>query len=242
MVLAVLGWLLAAPVAAQRRGHEAAGQGEAKPRTAPAPQAPARAVPRGSDTGGTAGTRGSTGGDRASGDKVDRRSGDSPAGSGTSTGRGDTTGSRPRDGRPATGEAVPRTSPPSTGGRDTADIPWSYGGYGYGGYGFGGYYGGYYDPYGPGFGYPVPGYAQYLGFYEEGALKLKVRPRAASVYVDGYYTGIVDSFDGLFQRLRIEAGPHRIEVHAPGFESLTFDVRIEPGRTTTYHGELERIQ
>jgi hypothetical protein len=110
--------------------------------------------------------------------------------------------------------------------------PYGYGGYGYGGYG--GYgYGGYYDPYG--------GYAQYPLFYDEGKLRLKMKPTAAAVYVDGYYVGVVDDFDGIFQRLRLEAGVHRIEIQEPGFEPLIVDVRIEPGRTTTYRGSLRRI-
>jgi hypothetical protein len=62
------------------------------------------------------------------------------------------------------------------------------------------------------------------------------------VYVDGYFVGIVDQFDGTFQRLHIETGPHRIEVRAAGYEPLTFDVRITADHTTTYQGELKKIQ
>jgi len=68
-----------------------------------------------------------------------------------------------------------------------------------------------------------------------------MKPRDATVYIDGYYVGIVNDFDGVFQKLSIEAGSHRVEVRAPGYETLTFDVRIEPGRTTTYHGELKKL-
>jgi hypothetical protein len=164
---------------------------------------------------------------------------------------------RPRDGKPIIGEAVPRTSPPATGGGGTVIVPGYYGGYvpwGFGGLGFGGYYGGYYDPYGPygGYGYgPYGGYDPYGGYpypqygygrqYDEGALRLKIKPSSAAVYVDGYYAGVVDDFNGLFQRLHLDAGPHRIEVRAPGYESLMFDVRIEPDRTTTYRGELKKL-
>jgi len=121
--------------------------------------------------------------------------------------------------------------------------PWGYGGYpGYGGYGYGGsgYYGGYYDPwYG---GYPVSPQPTYDTYRDEGSLKLKLKPRDAEVYVDGYFVGLVDDFDGIFQRLHIESGTHRIEVRAPGYEPLAFDVRITPEHTTTYQGELKRIQ
>ena len=63
----------------------------------------------------------------------------------------------------------------------------------------------------------------------------RARPR----YVDGY-VGVVDDFDGIFQ-LHIDSGPHRIEVHAPGYETLTFDVRITPDHSTTYQGEMKKL-
>jgi hypothetical protein len=110
----------------------------------------------------------------------------------------------------------------------------------YGGFGYGGaYYGGYYDPW-------YGGYASYpqssSSYSDEGALRLKIKPREAAVYVDGYYVGIVDNFDGIFQKLHIESGAHRIEVRAAGFETLTFDVRITPDHSTTYQGEMKKIQ
>ena len=69
-----------------------------------------------------------------------------------------------------------------------------------------------------------------------------MNPSDASVYVDGYYVGIVDDFDGLFQKLHIETGAHRVEVRAPGYEPLVFDIRISPDHSTTYQGELKKIQ
>jgi len=56
--------------------------------------------------------------------------------------------------------------------------------------------------------------------------------------VDGYYAGQVDDFDGVIQRLELESGPHRIEIRAVGFEPLVVEVRVQPGRTITYHGDL----
>ena len=62
----------------------------------------------------------------------------------------------------------------------------------------------------------------------------------AEVYVDGYYAGVVNDFDGLFQKLTIDGGQHHVELRAPGFETLGFDVQIEPNHTTTYRGELTK--
>lgn len=104
-----------------------------------------------------------------------------------------------------------------------------------------GYYDPYwYDPYAYGYGSPYGyGYRDYgpPGYYM-GSLRLKVRPRYAEVYADGYYVGRVDDFDGVFQRLRLEEGPHKIEIRAPGFEPLWFEVLIVPGETITYEADL----
>jgi hypothetical protein len=95
------------------------------------------------------------------------------------------------------------------------------------------YYGGYYGSgyYGSGGYYPRPG-------YPVGELRLRVTPRHAQVFVDGYYAGVVDDFDGMLQSLSLEDGPYRIEIVAPGYEPLEFDVRILPGQKITYRGDL----
>lgn len=161
---------------------------------------------------------------------------------------------RPREGRPIVGRAVPRegTSQPVGGvvgiyspGFYGGFYPWAFGGLGFYGYdGFGGYggYGGYgADPwFGPDDGSYYPqGYGS--ADRDNGGLKLKIKPSDATVYVDGYYTGVVNDFDGVFQKLTIEPGTHRVEVRAPGYETLTFDVRIEAGHTSTYRGELKKL-
>jgi hypothetical protein len=150
--------------------------------------------------------------------------------------------SKPREGRNATGEAVERT-PNSHGGTTVIVTDGGYGGFypwGYGGLGFGSYYGaGYYDPWWDGYGGGYGGSA-YGGYAYDGSLRLKVKPREASVYVDGYFAGRVDDFDGVFQRLKTESGPHRVEIRLDGYETLAFEVRIQPDRTITYSGELKK--
>ena len=60
--------------------------------------------------------------------------------------------------------------------------------------------------------------------------------------MDGYFVGVVADFDGIFQRLHIESGAHRSEIRAAGYETLELEVRITPEHTTTYTGELKRVQ
>lgn len=146
-------------------------------------------------------------------------------------------------------------------------FPFGFGGFGYGyGYGYGGYgydpygyYGGFYDPLMDpfGFGYGGVGAGGYEGggYYggsgysssnpgrgEEASLRLKIKPSNAQVFVDGQYVGVVDEFDGLFHHLKSDAGVHHVEIRAPGYETLTFDVRLDPDHSTTYTGELKKIQ
>jgi hypothetical protein len=168
---------------------------------------------------------------------------------------------RPPD-QPSTGTAGPRrTPPPERAGGGTIYAPY-YPGYYYP-YGYGYNYG-YYDPffwapfgygYGSYFGYPFGGFGYgydgfgYGGGYayggggryrDSGAIRLKVKPEEAQVFVDGYYAGNVDDYDGVFQRLNLSPGAHRIEIRSPGYQSHSFEVQIIPGETITYRGDLVR--
>ena len=69
-----------------------------------------------------------------------------------------------------------------------------------------------------------------------GSLRIVDAPRDAQVFVDGYYAGVVDDYDGVFQRLNLEPGEHQLEVEPyPGAPPLSYDVYVEPGRTVTVH-------
>lgn len=59
-----------------------------------------------------------------------------------------------------------------------------------------------------GYGYGYPGYGYSLAAGAYGEIRIQGAPKDAHVYVDGYYAGIVDDFDGTFQRLNVE--PDRI--------------------------------
>jgi PEGA domain-containing protein len=179
--------------------------------------------------------------------------------------------SRPREGRTAVGSAIDRANSTLTG-RGGSWYPYTYDswyGYPYGSlgyYGYSSYYrygfpgygyglGYFYDPFFFGYGYGSGGYgggygggyyggggAGYYSRYDTGSLRLKISPRDAKVYIDGYFVGVVDSFDGVFQRLAVDAGSHRVEVRADGYEPVQFEVMITPGETVTYKGQMRRIQ
>ncbi len=77
---------------------------------------------------------------------------------------------------------------------------------------------------------------------ETGRLTLDVQPRAAQVFVDGYYVGTADDFTADRGGLLLESGPHRIQVIMPDHEQVTFDVRIEPNQFITYRQALKPIR
>jgi hypothetical protein len=103
-------------------------------------------------------------------------------------------------------------------------------GYGYPAY-YGGYYGYYgYGPYYGGWPYYQPG--PYYGPYDlSGNLRTQVAPRQTEVFIDGYFAGTVDDFDGVFQRLHIEPGDHDVELYLAGHRSYQQRLYLQPGRT-----------
>ena len=75
-----------------------------------------------------------------------------------------------------------------------------------------------------------------------GYLRLNVQPYAAQVFIDGFYVSTVDAFPGGGGARALPAGPHRVEIRADGYETATFDVRIDPNETITYRRELGKAE
>lgn len=255
--------LLAFGVAATLSGQERRAQAPATPapRATAQPRSQPASAPRASTErsspprreatqSGRAASGASNGGSADQQRSRQRPPGTSPSGLASGRDRGD---------HPSVGTAVPRRFAP----RPVRPVPnyyyypyWYGGGlgayyydpywwggyssYGYYPYAYGPSYGGY-GAYGGGYGAyggEYGGYSSYQSGYGEGGLRLKVKPRDAQVFVDGYFAGVVDSFDGNFQKLTLPAGPHRIEIRAPGYETLSVDIRIYSDETITYRGEL----
>jgi len=110
-------------------------------------------------------------------------------------------------------------------------------GFNYGGYSGGGYIT---DP----FGYisqpdsSAPALDRYMreGNTPEGYLRLDVEPASAQVYVDGLYIGTVaDLRSGGYP---LDAGPHRVEIRADGFNSQSVELRIRANDVLSYRGTL----
>lgn len=101
-------------------------------------------------------------------------------------------------------------------------------------YGHGPYFGFGYG-YGYGYGYPYywPGYPPYYGhyYYDDSSARIQAKPREAQVYVDGYYVGTVDDFDGMWQRLHLAPGEHELTLYLEGYRTFTQKVLFRPHTT-----------
>jgi len=83
---------------------------------------------------------------------------------------------------------------------------------------------------------------RYFPVYERRAeIRVMVTPREAAVYVDGFYAGIVDDFDGFFQRLPVTPGTHDIELYLDGYRTERHYVYVGPRSTLKLRATLERL-
>ena len=93
-------------------------------------------------------------------------------------------------------------------------------------------------------GWPSSGHAQVFqpyGAYASSALRLDVTPKQAQVYVDGYYEGIVDDFDGSFQKLRLASGAHEVTLYLDGYRTVRQTVNLTPNSTYKVRYKMERL-
>jgi len=101
----------------------------------------------------------------------------------------------------------------------------------------------------PPYGYVSGSYVGYSSYVETpaagvepppsmiGALHLEVEPRdLLQIFVDGLYIGTPAD---LGDAIELRAGARRIELRAPGYRTLIFDVEIMSDRLITYRGALE---
>jgi hypothetical protein len=159
---------------------------------------------------------------------------------------------RSRDRSVRSGRAVPRTSPPRVHRVYRPRVvyyprfyyprysPWYYHPY-YSSFGFGlGWYGSYWGPYGYPYAYPYH-YPYYYRYDDTGSARLQITPRHAQVYVDGYFVGLVDEFDGTFQRLHVPLGEHEVQVYLDGYRTYSQKVLFTRGNTVKLEQALEPL-
>jgi hypothetical protein len=73
------------------------------------------------------------------------------------------------------------------------------------------------------------------------SLRLQISPRDTEVFVDGYYAGIVDDFDGFMQRLHLEPGQHTIQLYLSGHRTAEQQIYLQPGGTFRIRHTMEPL-
>lgn len=99
------------------------------------------------------------------------------------------------------------------------------------------YYSGYYG-YSPA--YYRRGYYGRGSYRDTGSLRIIVQPEKTRVYVDGYYAGVADDFDGILQRLNVPPGRHDISLRLEGYRTQHFKVYVPVDQTIKIHYDMVR--
>ena len=98
----------------------------------------------------------------------------------------------------------------------------------------------YWGPWSPyAYGYP---YGYGYPYHRAAAdIRTEITPKNAEVYVDGYFAGRANDFDGAFQALHVVPGGHAITVRLDGFRTLTEDVYVRPDSTFKMKATLQPL-
>ena len=87
---------------------------------------------------------------------------------------------------------------------------------------------------------PQGSIAAQSGQVNTGGLSFEITPSDAQLFIDGAMVGTVGQFTPTSQPLGLAAGRHHVEVKAPGYRTMSFDVDIIAGQVIPYQGTLER--
>jgi hypothetical protein len=89
---------------------------------------------------------------------------------------------------------------------------------------------------------PYPYSAAYPnGACLSGTVRVLATPAQAAVYVDGFYAGLVDDFDGELQRLPIAPGDHAITVYLEGYRTVTRHVSVAADSTFSLRLRMDKL-
>lgn len=81
----------------------------------------------------------------------------------------------------------------------------------------------------------------YPALQNRAIVRIMATPTDAAVYVDGFYAGSVDDFDGFFQGLPLPPGGHQITLYLDGFRTVHRRIYLAPGGTFRLREDLERL-
>jgi len=95
-----------------------------------------------------------------------------------------------------------------------------------------------YGPWGP-YRSPFWNYYPYNEF--NASARIEVTPKETEVYVDGSFAGVVDDFDGYWQRLNLIPGEHVITLYLDGYRTVRYERYFSPHSGQSIKGEMEKL-
>ena len=86
--------------------------------------------------------------------------------------------------------------------------------------------------------YPYPPPPSYV---PGSAIRFEITPKQAEVFADGNFAGIVDEFDGVFQRLYLPSGQHEITIYRDGFRTVHQTVYLTPNQSFKVRYTMQQL-
>jgi PEGA domain-containing protein len=99
------------------------------------------------------------------------------------------------------------------------------------------YYDPFWGPWGPYYPYGAYGF----GGRPTADVRVQVVPKQTEVFVDGYYAGTADDFDGVFKRLHTSPGGHAITLHLEGYRTVTQNIYVRPDSTFKIRDTMDKL-
>ncbi len=99
------------------------------------------------------------------------------------------------------------------------------------------YYDRFWGPWGPYYPYGAYGF----GGRSTADVRVQVVPKQTEVFVDGYYAGTADDFDGVFKRLHTTPGGHAITLHLEGYRTVTENIYVRPDSTFKIQDTMDKL-
>ncbi|MBV6430742.1 MAG: hypothetical protein IANPNBLG_00859 [Bryobacteraceae bacterium] len=73
-----------------------------------------------------------------------------------------------------------------------------------------------------------------------GAIKARVKPGRAGVWIDGKYAGPAVRFS-VPEKYSVDAGDHEVVLRDPRYEDMSVKVSVQSGKTVTVRGKLKKL-
>jgi hypothetical protein len=74
-----------------------------------------------------------------------------------------------------------------------------------------------------------------------GRIRVLATPKRADVYVDGFFAGFVDDFDGALQGLPATPGGHAITLYLEGYRTITRHILVTSHATVKVRLQMDRL-